>query len=71
MKKKSIPCFSFLIVLVVIFLSNDVNSQITPIELKYDFPHPEIIKNVFGGKTNYEKAIQELEQELYNMEKSA
>jgi type I restriction enzyme R subunit len=31
----------------------------------------EIIKNVFGGKTNYEKAIQELEQELYNMEKSA
>lgn len=47
MKKKSIPCFSFLIVLVVIFLSNDVNSQITPIELKYDFPHPEIIKNVF------------------------
>ena len=31
----------------------------------------EIIKQVFGGKTNYEKAIQELEQELYNREKSA
>jgi len=31
----------------------------------------EIIKQVFGGKTNYEEAIQELEQELYNMEKSA
>ncbi|MBC2713816.1 MAG: DEAD/DEAH box helicase family protein [Desulfobacteraceae bacterium] len=31
----------------------------------------EIIKDVFGGKTNYENAIFELEQELYNMEKSA
>ncbi|MCE5211522.1 MAG: DEAD/DEAH box helicase family protein [Deltaproteobacteria bacterium] len=31
----------------------------------------EIIKNVFGGKANYEKAILELEQVLYNQEKSA
>ena len=31
----------------------------------------EIIKDVFGGKINYENAIFELEQELYNMEKSA
>ena len=31
----------------------------------------EIINNVFGGKTNYEKALDELEQELFNQEKSA
>ena len=31
----------------------------------------EIINNVFGGKANYEKAIQELEQELFKQEKSA
>jgi type I restriction enzyme, R subunit len=31
----------------------------------------EIINNVFGGKTNYEKAIEELEQSLFNQEKSA
>jgi type I restriction enzyme R subunit len=31
----------------------------------------EIINNVFGGKANYEKAIEELEQELFNQEKSA
>ena len=31
----------------------------------------EIINEVFGGKTNYENAIQELEQELFNQEKSA
>jgi type I restriction enzyme, R subunit len=31
----------------------------------------EIIKNVFGGKTNYDNALQELEQELFNREKSA
>ena len=31
----------------------------------------EIIKQAFGGKTNYENAIFELEQELYNMDKSA
>lgn len=31
----------------------------------------EIINNVFGGKTRYEKAVQELEQELFKQEKSA
>lgn len=31
----------------------------------------EIINNAFGGKDNYETAVQELEQELYYQEKSA
>jgi len=31
----------------------------------------EIINDVFGGLSNYEKAIQELEQEIYSQEKSA
>jgi type I restriction enzyme R subunit len=31
----------------------------------------EIINKVFGGKANYEKAVQELEQELFRQEKSA
>jgi type I restriction enzyme R subunit len=31
----------------------------------------EIINGVFGGKANYEKALQELESELYNTEKTA
>ena len=31
----------------------------------------EIINKVFGGKTNYEKAVLELEQELFKQEKSA
>lgn len=31
----------------------------------------EIINNVFGGKDNYDNAIQELEHELFNQEKSA
>jgi len=31
----------------------------------------EIINDVFGGKTNYEQALQELEQELFNQDKSA
>lgn len=31
----------------------------------------EIIREVFGGKVKYEKAIQELEYELFNQEKSA
>lgn len=31
----------------------------------------EIINNVFGGKTRYENAIQEVEQELYKQEQSA
>ena len=31
----------------------------------------EIINKLFGGKANYEKAILELEQELFNQEKSA
>ena len=31
----------------------------------------EIIREVFGGKVKYEKAIQELEHELFNQEKSA
>jgi type I restriction enzyme, R subunit len=31
----------------------------------------EIINQVFGGKANYEKAIQELEQELFYQEKVA
>jgi type I restriction enzyme R subunit len=31
----------------------------------------EIINRVFGGKTNYENAIKELEQELFNLEKTA
>lgn len=31
----------------------------------------EIIKNIFGGKQNYEKAIKELEDELYKEEKTA
>jgi type I restriction enzyme, R subunit len=31
----------------------------------------EIINDIFGGKSNYDKAIQELEQELYNIEISA
>lgn len=31
----------------------------------------EIINNIFGGKANYDKAIQELEHELFNQEKLA
>jgi len=31
----------------------------------------EIIKNVFGGKAKYEKALRELEHELYNTEQTA
>jgi len=31
----------------------------------------EIINEVFGGMPNYEKALQELEQEIYSREKSA
>ena len=31
----------------------------------------EIIKNIFGGKQNYEKAVQELEDELFKQEKTA
>ncbi|MEI6609078.1 MAG: DEAD/DEAH box helicase family protein [Deltaproteobacteria bacterium] len=31
----------------------------------------EIINKIFGGKANYEKAVQELEQELFKQEKSA
>ena len=31
----------------------------------------EIINNAFGGKDQYEKAVQELEQELYYQDKSA
>jgi len=31
----------------------------------------EIINNVFGGKANYDKALQELERELFRQEKSA
>lgn len=31
----------------------------------------EIINGVFGGKTNYEKAIRELENELFNQDKTA
>jgi len=31
----------------------------------------EIINGVFGGKANYEKAIQELENELFNQDKTA
>ncbi len=31
----------------------------------------EIINNAFGGKEHYEKAVQELEQELYSQDKSA
>lgn len=38
------------------------NSMGTPVE---------IINQVFGGKTNYENAIRELEEELFNWEKTA
>ena len=31
----------------------------------------EIINDVFGGKANYEDAINELEQQLFNQDKSA
>jgi type I restriction enzyme R subunit len=31
----------------------------------------EIINKVFGGKAKYEKALRELEKELYNTEKTA
>ena len=31
----------------------------------------EIINNAFGGKAEYENAIQELEQELFNQDQSA
>ena len=31
----------------------------------------EIINQLFGSKTNYENAIQELEQELFNLEQTA
>ena len=31
----------------------------------------EIINRIFGGKTNYEQAVQELEQELFKQDESA
>ena len=31
----------------------------------------EIVNGIFGGKHNYEQAIQELEEELYKMDKTA
>jgi type I restriction enzyme R subunit len=48
------------------------NPQILKLRPFTDIGTPmEIIKQVFGGKKNYENAIQDLEQELFNMERVA
>ncbi len=52
--------FRFLIILGVIFSYQSVNAQTTPIELKYDFSRPEIIKNVFvRDNITYDSIIME------------
>ena len=53
-------------------LSSIENVKILQLKPFSDIGTPmEIIKEVFGGKTEYENAVQELEQELFRMEKSA
>jgi len=48
------------------------NAKILKLKPFSDMGTPmEIINQAFGGKTNYEKAVQELEQELYHRELSA
>ncbi|MFH2046304.1 MAG: DEAD/DEAH box helicase family protein [Pseudomonadota bacterium] len=53
-------------------ISSLENAKILKLKPFSDMGTPmEIINNVFGGKTDYEKAVQELEQELFNQEQSA
>lgn len=53
-------------------ISSIENAKILKLKPFSDIGTPyEIINHVFGGKTNYEKAIQELEQELYNQNRRA
>lgn len=53
-------------------ISSIENAKILQLKPFSDMGTPmEIINQVFGGKTEYENAIQELEQELFNMEKTA
>jgi len=48
------------------------NAKILKLEPFSEIGTPmEIINQLFGSKNNYEKAIQELEQELFNLEQSA
>jgi len=48
------------------------NPKVLQLEPFSDMGTPvEIINDVFGGKANYDKALQELERELYNTEKTA
>jgi type I restriction enzyme, R subunit len=48
------------------------NAKILKLKPFRDMGTPmEIINEIFGGKTNYENAIQELEQEIFYQEKSA
>jgi len=53
-------------------ISSIENTKVLKLRPFSDIGTPkEIINNVFGGKANYEKAIQELEQELFNQERTA
>ena len=53
-------------------ISGIENAKVLKLKPFSDMGTPmEIINNVFGGKSNYEKALQELEQELFKQEKSA
>jgi type I restriction enzyme R subunit len=48
------------------------NAKVLKLQPFSDMGTPmEIIKKIFGGKANYEKAVLELEQELFKQEKSA
>ncbi|MCA9734210.1 DEAD/DEAH box helicase family protein, partial [candidate division KSB1 bacterium] len=53
-------------------ISSIENAKILKLQPFSDMGTPiEIIRGVFGGKTNYEKAVRELEQEIYYQEKTA
>ena len=53
-------------------VQNIENAKVLKLKPFSDMGTPlEIIKNIFGGKPQYEKAVQELENELFKVEKTA
>ena len=53
-------------------ISSLENAKVLKLKPFSDMGTPmEIINQVFGGKDNYENAVQKLEQELFNQERSA